>query len=123
MGLSIDVGRVVELPLSWWSQSTLLRLIGLCSRLFLTGLNWLSAVLSRLVVGLRLCLCVSDDTAPFSSHPSVRWLRSLRCLRSGSRGDEESPVSFICTRLFITRVLPPLEVRCACFAFWGCVVF
>ena len=81
----------------------------------------LSAVISRMVVGLRLCLCVSVDTAPLSSHPSVRWLRSLRCLSLGSRGDGESPVSFICTRLFITRVLPPLEVRCACFAFWGVV--
>ena len=71
------------------------------------------------MVGLRLRLCVSVDTAPLSSHPSVRWRHSRRCLRSGSRGDGESPVSFICTRLFITRVLPPLEVRCACFAFWG----
>ena len=40
-------------PLSWWSQSTLLRLVGLRSRLFPKGLNWLSAVLSRLVVALR----------------------------------------------------------------------
>ena len=68
---------------------------------------WLSAVLSRLVVGLRLCLCVSVDTAPLSSHPSVRWLHSLRCLRSGSRGDGESPVSFICTRTQPTSRPPP----------------
>ena len=37
------------------------------------------------MVGLRLCFCVSVDTAPLSSHPSVRWLRSLRCLRLGRR--------------------------------------
>ena len=37
------------------------------------------------MVGLRLCFCVSVDTAPFSSHPSARWLRSLRCLRLGRR--------------------------------------
>ena len=67
----------------------------------------LSAVLSRLVVGLRLCLCVSVDTAPLSSHPSVRWLRSFRCLRSGSRGDGESPVSFICNRTQPTSRPPP----------------
>ena len=80
----------------------------------------LSAVLLRLVVGLRLCLYVSVDTAPLSSHPSVRWLRSLRCLRSGSRGDGESQVPFICTRTQPTSRPPPsffLSLRnalCSC---------
>ena len=66
VGPSVEVGRVVDLPLSWLSQSTLLRRVGLRSRLLPKGRNWRSRLFFR--VWWSVCGCVR-----------ARLLTRLRC--------------------------------------------
>ena len=73
---------------------------------------------SRLVVSLRLCLCVFVNTAPLSSPSPVLSFRSLVRSRFGSRNRGHGGV-FSALGCGVTRVPPPLAVRCALFSVDG----
>ena len=111
-------GRAVDLPP--WSVSSrvvcaswALGFVGSRKRIFVCLVTS-----SRLVVSLRLCLCVFVNTAPLSSPSPVLSFRSLVRSRFGSRNRGHSGV-FSALGCGVTRVPPPLAVRCALFSVDG----
>ena len=126
MGLSaVSVGLVVE------SGRGSISLLGLCllgssvragALGFVGSRNRICVCLvtsSRLVVSLRLCLCVFVNTAPLSSPSPVLSISSLVRSRFGSRNRVHGGVFSALGCCGVTRVPPPLAVRCALFSVDG----
>ena len=84
VGVSIECGRVVDPPPSWWSGAAPLRLIGSCSHFFLQRKN-----LCRRFFRVRLPIWgpvrVPVGMSPPSRIPSSIMFRCLRRRRPGSR--------------------------------------
>ena len=57
VGVSVECGRVVDPPPSWWSGAAPLRLIGSCSHFFLQRKKSLSVLLSCQAANLGSCSC------------------------------------------------------------------
>ena len=122
-----SVGRLCGSGGRVWSGGRSLSLVCVFSgRLCVLGL-WVSLVpergfglrtSSRLVVSLRLCLCVFVNTTPLLSPPPVLSFRSLVRSRFGSRNRGHGGV-FSALGCGVTRVPPPLAVRCALFSVDG----
>ena len=77
---------------------------------------------SRLVVGPRLCLCVSFDPTPLSSSSSVLSFRSVVRSRFGSRGRGQS-VLLCCVRLCCGAQATAARSALFGFGVCGCGVF
>ena len=122
VGVSVECGRVVDPPPSWWSGAAPLRLIGSCSHFFLQRKKSLSALLSCQAANLGSCSCacwhVSSVKNPLVHHvplssSSSPWL--ARDLQSVWRVRTRLVVDYA-SELGVRGALFSLFAAVACFS-------
>ena len=122
VGVSVECGRVVDPPPSWWSGAAPLRLIGSCSQFFLRRKN-----LCRRFFRARLPIWgpvrVPVGMSPPSRIPSSIMFRCLRRRRPGSRATCNRCGVYAHVWWLITRVSSGCAVRCfRCLLRWRVLV-
>ena len=111
VGLTVECGRVVDPPPSWWSGAVPLRLVGSCSRVSCEGKN-----LCRRFFRVRLPIWgpvrVPVGMSPPSSTPSFVMFRCLRHRRPGSLATCNRHGVYAQFWWLITRASSGCAVRC-----------